>query len=115
MYLMYVDETGDSGLIGSPTAYFALSGIIVHESDWRQFIDTLIAFRRTMKATHGLPVRSEIHSSEFIASKGLPYRCQGRELGERERRMLLGRRILRGIEAGETDMGRLKELALLPH
>ena len=33
----------------------------------------------------------------------------------RERRMLLARRILRGIEAGETDMGRLKELALLPH
>ena len=32
----------------------------------------------------------------------------------KQRRMLLAQRILRGIEAGETDMGRLKELALLP-
>jgi hypothetical protein len=33
----------------------------------------------------------------------------------KQRRMLLVRRILLGIEAGETDMDRLKELALSPH
>ena len=32
----------------------------------------------------------------------------------KQRRMLLAGRILRGVEAGETDMGRLKELALMP-
>ena len=32
----------------------------------------------------------------------------------KQRRMLLAGRILRGVETGETDMGRLKELALIP-
>lgn len=63
---MYVDESGDTGLVGSPTRYFALSGIVVHESRWRDFIDALIAFRRTLRSVHGLPVRHEIHASELI-------------------------------------------------
>ena len=42
MYLMYVDESGDTGLVNSPTAYFVLSGIIVHESNWRQFLNHLV-------------------------------------------------------------------------
>jgi hypothetical protein len=74
MYLMYVDESGDSGLVNSPTNYFCLSGIIVHESRWRDFLNVLIAFRRTMKSVHGLPVRAEIHASEYIRGSvfGLP-------------------------------------------
>ena len=32
----------------------------------------------------------------------------------KQRRVLLTGRILRGVETGETDMGRLKELALIP-
>ncbi|WP_286692967.1 DUF3800 domain-containing protein [Brevundimonas sp.] len=63
---MYVDESGDTGLVNSPTRYFALSGLTVHESRWRDLLDHLVAFRRTMKAVHGLPMRTEIHSSEYI-------------------------------------------------
>ncbi len=66
MYVMYVDESGDTGLNNSRTRYFALSGIVVHESRWRDFLNALVAFKRTMKAVHGLPVRGEIHASEFI-------------------------------------------------
>lgn len=69
MYLMYVDESGDSGLVNSPTDYFALSGLVIHESRWRDFINQLITFKRTMRSVHGLPVRAEIHASEFIKSK----------------------------------------------
>jgi hypothetical protein len=65
---MYVDESGDSGLINSPTRYFALSGLTVHESRWRDLLDHLVAFRRTMKAVHGLPLRTEIHASEYLRS-----------------------------------------------
>lgn len=74
MYLMYVDESGDTGLTGSPTDFFALSGIVVHEQRWRPFMDALVTFKRTMRAVHGLPVRAEIHASEFIKSPvhGLP-------------------------------------------
>jgi hypothetical protein len=69
MYIMYVDESGDTGFAGSPTAYFALSGIMVHESSWRQFLNHLITFRKTLRSTYGLPVRGEIHASEFINSR----------------------------------------------
>ncbi len=69
MYIMYVDESGDSGLVNSPTNYFALSGLVVHESRWRSFLEILIAFRKTMYRVYGLPVRGEIHASEFINRK----------------------------------------------
>lgn len=65
---MYVDESGDTGLVNSPTDYFALSGIVVHERHWRPFLDILRAFRRTLRTVYGLPVRAEIHASDFINS-----------------------------------------------
>lgn len=40
----------------------------VHESRWRDLLNHLVAFRRTMKAVHGLPLRTEIHASEYIRS-----------------------------------------------
>jgi hypothetical protein len=63
---MYVDESGDTGLGNSPTTYFALSGVIVHESRWREFLNQLISFRKTLRGVYSLPVRAEIHASEFI-------------------------------------------------
>jgi len=63
---MYVDESGDTGLVDSPTSYFALSGIVVHESRWREFVNSLIAFRRILKSVYGLPLRTEIHASPYI-------------------------------------------------
>jgi hypothetical protein len=69
LYLMYVDESGDTGLTNSPTRYFVLSGLIVHESYWRELINTLVAFKRKMRTLHGLPVRAEIHASEFVNTR----------------------------------------------
>jgi Protein of unknown function (DUF3800) len=66
MYLMYVDESGDTGLVGSPSRYFTLSGIVVHEKSWRIFIERLIAFRKTLKSVYGLGIRTEIHASEYV-------------------------------------------------
>jgi hypothetical protein len=64
---MYVDESGDTGLSAlSPTSYFALSGLVVHESRWRDFLNQLIAFRKTIRSAYALPVRAEIHSAPFI-------------------------------------------------
>jgi hypothetical protein len=68
MYIMYVDESGDTGLSSSPTSYFALSGIVVHERRWREFLNLLIAFRKVLRSVYGLPLRTEIHASEFIGS-----------------------------------------------
>ncbi len=66
MYLMYVDESGDPGNNTAQTRYFCLSSIVVHESAWRQFIDSNIQFRRTMRDVYGLPLRVEIHSVDLI-------------------------------------------------
>ena len=66
MYLMYVDESGDPGLTGSPTRYFVLSGLVVQELRWRPYLEQIVDFRRRMKALYGLKLREEIHASALI-------------------------------------------------
>lgn len=71
MYLMYVDESGDPGSHqNSPTQYFILTGIILHELRWKQHLDDFVQFRRTLKATKGLKLREEIHASVLINKPG---------------------------------------------
>lgn len=67
MYLLYVDESGDPGLTGSPTRYFVLSGLVVHELRWAAYLDKLIAFRGRMRSTFGLKLREEFHSSQLLS------------------------------------------------
>ena len=70
MYLMYIDESGDAGLNGSPTRYFVLSGLVVHELRWKALIDELIAFRRDIKARFGFKLREEMHAGKMLTSPG---------------------------------------------
>lgn len=70
MFIMYVDESGDVGLTNSPSRYFVLTGLVVHELRWKQYLDQMIEFRRRMKHTYGLSMRDEIHSSEMIRGPG---------------------------------------------
>lgn len=71
MYLMYVDESGDSGLANSPTRYFVLSGLVIHELRWQAYLDRLVSFRRTMKQDYGLRLREEFHAGAMITRPGL--------------------------------------------
>jgi hypothetical protein len=43
--------------------------MVVHETRWRDFIDALIAFKKTMRRVYDLPMRQEIHASEFINAR----------------------------------------------
>ncbi len=70
VYLMYVDEAGDTGVTNSPTKYFALSSLIVHELRWQECLDQLIAFRRRMRDAFGLKMSDEIHASAMMNSPG---------------------------------------------
>lgn len=70
MYLMYVDDSGDPGLVGSPSPFFVLSGIVIHDSHWQQCLSSLVSFRRSMKVKFGLKLREEIHSNPFIFKPG---------------------------------------------
>jgi hypothetical protein len=72
MYLMYVDESGDTGLERSPTTHFALSSIVIHESRWRDFINAIVDFRRRLRLQFGLPIRTEIHAAEHLRHPPYP-------------------------------------------
>jgi hypothetical protein len=67
---MYVDESGDPGLVGSPTEHFLLTGLVVHELDWRRTLERLLDFRRRMNNTFGLLWREEIHCSTLLSRPG---------------------------------------------
>lgn len=71
MYLMYVDESGDTGRKPGSTRYFCLSGLVVHESNWRELIDRLLSHRKVLRTNYGFPVRAELHASEMMNSN--PY------------------------------------------
>ncbi len=72
MYFMYVDESGDTGLVRSPTTHFVLSGLVIHESDWRAFVAQIAAFRKTLRASYNLPIRSEIHAADYVKRPPVP-------------------------------------------
>ncbi|HEX7831619.1 MAG TPA: DUF3800 domain-containing protein [Thermoanaerobaculia bacterium] len=67
---MYVDESGDTGVTNSPTPFFVLSSLIVHELRWAASLDQLIAFRRRMRDTFGLKMSDEIHAAAMIRGPG---------------------------------------------
>lgn len=66
MFLVYVDESGDVGLQNSPSDYFCLSAIVIHESDWHNILEAIITFRKNLRLRYGLKLREEIHSSHFL-------------------------------------------------
>lgn len=69
MFLMYVDESGDSGKTNSPTKYYILSALVVHESNWQSLIDDTIHLKRIFKDRYGLLMKEEIHASEFLQKR----------------------------------------------
>ncbi|OSQ45854.1 hypothetical protein THS27_02080 [Thalassospira sp. MCCC 1A01428] len=66
MYMMYVDESGDSGVSTLQTNHFILTGLVIHETRWHDFIDVLLNMKKTFKSVYGLPMRTEIHASEYL-------------------------------------------------
>lgn len=70
MYLMYVDESGDSGLSNSPTRYFVLTGIVIHELRWNEHLSRIIEFRKRIRTSFGLLLREEIHAARMLNKPG---------------------------------------------
>lgn len=71
MYLMYVDESGDSGLPsdGSPTRYFCLSGLVVHELRWQDVLSALTLFRRWVRRRYNIQLEDELHHAEMVGKQ----------------------------------------------
>lgn len=68
---MYVDESGDPGVDQYSSPHFILSGIIISENDWKEYLSRLKTFRKSLKDTYGLNQRTEIHASELIRIKSI--------------------------------------------
>jgi hypothetical protein len=67
---MYVDESGDSGMVNSPTRYFVLSGIVIHELRWLTYLEALVLFRKNLKSQFGLGLRDEFHAGKLVSKPG---------------------------------------------
>lgn len=70
MYIMHVDGSGDDGLRNSPTRYFVLSGLVVHELRWQASLDWWIDFRRRMREAFGLRLAEALHAATMINDPG---------------------------------------------
>lgn len=63
---MYVDESGDPGVAEGSSKHYILSGLIINSTDWQKCLTRLKSFRKSIKETYKLSVRTEIHASELI-------------------------------------------------
>lgn len=70
MFLCYADETGDVGLDGTPSRYFGLSAIVVHELRWLTTLNAVVEFRQGLRQRYGLKLREEIHAGQMLNHPG---------------------------------------------
>ncbi|MCW5762098.1 MAG: DUF3800 domain-containing protein [Phycisphaeraceae bacterium] len=70
---MYVDESGDTGTSeASPTRYFCLTGLVVHELRWTETMRSLLQFRHWLKTEYRVYLDDELHAGDMINK---PRRC----------------------------------------
>jgi Protein of unknown function (DUF3800) len=61
MYLIYADESGDTGMKKGGTDFFVISGIIIHENHWNEIFQRFLDLRKNLsrrykkKSPNGLP------------------------------------------------------------
>ena len=67
---MYVDESGDCGLTNSPSQYFILSGLVVHELRWKDCLTRLYNFRKGIASHFDLRIHQEIRAARFMSRPG---------------------------------------------
>lgn len=69
-YLAYFDESGDSGLTNSPTQWFVLSCVLVHQARWMSSLDQIVNARRILKQRYKIAARSELKATHFKKGRG---------------------------------------------
>lgn len=68
MYIAYVDESGDDGAKGSKS--YALGCVMVEGGAWQDSFDGMIAFRRWIRASFGIPMRAELKANYLLRNGG---------------------------------------------
>ena len=73
MFLMYVDECGDSGMQASSSRYFILSGMVLHESYWTETMQKIADMRKHLESKYGFSHNKELHAGEMIGRSAAKY------------------------------------------
>jgi hypothetical protein len=94
MYLLYADESGDPGAEGF-SAHYILSALVIPAVDWSISFDRYLTLRRHLKATYGLPVRSELHAAGFVDTRVASVAI--RNLGGRRSRMRVFQDVMQSL------------------
>lgn len=106
MYIVYIDESGShhdgSYVLGQKnwqpanareSRYFVLTGLVVHQSNWRALFKKFKGIRENVKLTHGIPMHEYIHATELITGSGL-WRHTSRKNFSRLKRVKLLKNLL---------------------
>lgn len=70
MYLAYFDESGDPGVVNSPTRFFVLSCVLVHETRWMATLDSLVDLRSRLRKSYKIGTRAEMKSADIRRGRG---------------------------------------------
>ena len=70
MYLTYFDESGDAGVTNSPTNWFVLNAVLVHETVWLDTLNELVRLRRELRDRYGIMPRKELKGMHFRKGQG---------------------------------------------
>lgn len=73
MFLMYVDECGDSGMSIGSSRYFILSGMVVHESMWTDLLTMAYDEIAGLKIKHRMHPHAEIHAKSMLGRSDKKY------------------------------------------
>ncbi|PID99418.1 hypothetical protein CSA80_01505 [Candidatus Saccharibacteria bacterium] len=69
MYIAYFDETGDDGYPDKTTDLFVLTSGSIHHAHWQQNYKSASLFRKQLKDTYGLPIKTELHARALFTNK----------------------------------------------
>ena len=82
MYFCYVDESGDSGKVKSPTSLFALAAVLVDDKRWREAREHVSNFRRSLEGKFGVKFNDKLRASDIVHNRG-DFRNSGMSFQER--------------------------------
>ena len=82
MYFCYVDESGDSGKVKSPTSWFVLAAVLVDDKRWRAARAHVVNFRRSLVGKFGVKFNDKLRASDIVHNRG-DFRNSGMSFQER--------------------------------
>lgn len=63
MYIVYIDDAKDGNTV-------CFSALMIPASDWLTSLDHLVDMRQSMKKSHSIYVRKELHATDWLGGRG---------------------------------------------